>query len=108
MKKITRALPWLGALVIVALASLVVGRSLLWRPAREGDARATPFWGAAPQGPNAELERAVQLEMQGKLDAAVASYGAVLARDPKSWMALIGRANCLTSLKRYDEAIADL
>src|SRR5207249_2857746 len=94
-------------LVVFALASLVIARSIRWRPAREADSRSSPTWAVPVQGSSADLEKALQLEMAGKFGEAAAAYSVVLARDPTAWMALNGRANCLAALKRYDEALAD-
>jgi len=101
-----RLIPLLLGVIALASAALVVWRSV-GRSARPKHA-AAPRWPLPTDSQDAELYAAFEFQANGKLDEAVATFTRILAKDPKSWIALGSRASCYEALGQDAKAVEDL
>jgi len=62
---------------------------------------------ATPEDPDVELQLAMFYNVDGKPRRAIEGFGKVLAKDPKSFIALRGRADALLAIGKQAEAVAD-
>jgi tetratricopeptide (TPR) repeat protein len=59
-----------------------------------------------PTSPTARFHEAQALQVDQQFGPAIAEYDKILAKDPKSNMALFGKAFCTYKLNKYSEALA--
>jgi tetratricopeptide (TPR) repeat protein len=59
-----------------------------------------------PTSPTARFHEAQTLQVAQQFGPAIAEYDKILAKDPKSNMAIFGKAYCEYKLNKYSEALA--
>lgn len=59
-----------------------------------------------PTSPTARFHEAQALQVDQQFGPAIAQYDKILANDPKSNMAIFGKAYCTYKLNKYSEALA--
>ena len=65
----------------------------------------TALASGCPTSPTARFHEAQALQVDQQFAPAIAEYDKILAKDPKSNMAIFGKAYCLYKLNKYSDAL---